>query len=58
MHHTTVPQGITDAVVHTTLHWPNADQALCLHPAYLSVAQSAASGDHGRRVLILEPSHG
>jgi hypothetical protein len=40
MHHTPVPQAITDSVVHSTPHWPNAAQALSPHPAYLSVAGS------------------
>jgi len=40
MHHTPVPQAITDSVVHAALHWPTADQVLSVHPAYLAVAGS------------------
>jgi len=40
MHHTPVPQAITDSVAHSTLHWPTAPQALSRHLAYLSVAGS------------------
>lgn len=40
LHHTQVPQAITDSVVRSTLHWPTADQALALHPAHLAVAGS------------------
>jgi hypothetical protein len=38
LHHTPVPQAISDSVVHSTLHWPTAGAALALHPAYLSAA--------------------
>ena len=40
MHHSLVPRAITDSVVHSTLDWPNAEQALSRHPAYMSVAGS------------------
>ncbi|MBZ5654104.1 MAG: hypothetical protein LAO56_02370 [Acidobacteriia bacterium] len=41
LHHTPVPQPITDSVVRATLHWPTAGPALALHPAHLEVAGSA-----------------
>jgi hypothetical protein len=44
MHHTPVPQAITDSVVHSTLHWPAAGAALALHPAYLSATGSVENG--------------
>jgi hypothetical protein len=44
MHHSPVPQAITDSVVHTTLHWPTAAPTLSLHPAHLAVAGSAKKG--------------
>jgi hypothetical protein len=44
MHHSPVPQAITDSVVHSTLHWPTADPTLSLHPAHLAVAGSAKKG--------------
>jgi len=43
LHHTPVLQAITDSVVHRTLHWPTAAEALALHPAHLAVAGSVES---------------
>lgn len=44
LHHTPVPQEVTDPVVHTTLHWPMAGATLARHQAHLSVAASAENG--------------
>jgi len=41
LHHTPVPQPITDSVVHSTLHWPTAGATLALHPAHLAIAGAA-----------------
>ena len=41
LHHTPVPQEVTQPVVHATLHWPMAGAELIRHRAHLSVAQSA-----------------
>ncbi len=41
LHHTCVPQPVTELVVHSTLHWPMAAAALAHHQAHLSVAGSA-----------------
>jgi hypothetical protein len=41
LHHTPVPQEVTQPAVHATLHWPMAGTELIRHRAHLSVAQSA-----------------
>ena len=41
LHHTPVPQEVTQPVVHATLYWPMAGAELIRHRAHLSVAQSA-----------------
>ncbi len=41
LHHTPVPADVSEPVVHSTLHWPMAEDALAHHPAHLSVAGSA-----------------
>ncbi|MGB9203540.1 MAG: hypothetical protein WCB94_06130 [Terriglobales bacterium] len=43
LHHTPVPQDISEPVIHSTLHWPVAGDALAHHQAYLSVMES---GEH------------
>jgi hypothetical protein len=40
LHHTPVPPDVSDPVVHSTLHWPMAGDALANHQAYLSVVES------------------
>jgi hypothetical protein len=40
LHHTPVPQDVSDPVVNSTLHWPVAGDALAHHQAYLSVVES------------------
>jgi DNA-binding transcriptional LysR family regulator len=45
LHHTPVPQEVTEPVVHTALHWPMASAALAHHKAYLSVVESAENRD-------------
>jgi len=40
LHHTPVPQDISEPVIHSTLHWPVAGDALAHHQAYLSVMES------------------
>jgi hypothetical protein len=40
LHHTPVPPDVSDPVIHSTLHWPVADEALAHHQAYLSVVES------------------
>jgi hypothetical protein len=40
LHHTPVPQDVSDPVIHSTLHWPVAGDALAHHQAYLSVVES------------------
>ncbi|HYU47741.1 MAG TPA: hypothetical protein VEK84_16390 [Terriglobales bacterium] len=44
LHHTPVPQALSGAVIHNTLHWPNAAEALSSHPAYLSATGSPGNG--------------
>ena len=45
LHHTPVPQEVTEPVVHTALHWPMASAALAHHKAHLSVVESAENRD-------------
>jgi hypothetical protein len=45
LHHMPVPQGVTELVVDTTLHWPMAGAALAHHQAHMSVAESAQNRD-------------
>ncbi len=45
LHHTRVPQQVTELVVHSTLHWPMASATLAHHQAHLSVEGSAESRD-------------
>jgi len=45
LHHTCVPQPVTELVVNSTLHWPMAAAALAHHQAHLSVAGSAEIRD-------------
>jgi hypothetical protein len=45
LHHTPVPQEVSEPVIHSTLHWPMAGDALAHHRAYFSVTGSAASRD-------------
>jgi len=45
LHHTPVPQEVTEPVVHTALHWPMASAALAHHKAHLSVIESAENRD-------------
>ncbi len=45
LHHTRVPQPVTELVVHSTLHWPMAAAALAHHQAHLSVSGASASHD-------------
>ncbi len=40
LHHTPVPPDISDPVIHSTLHWPLAGDALAHHQAYLSAVES------------------
>jgi hypothetical protein len=40
LHHTPVPPDVSEPVVHSTLHWPVASDALAHHQAYLSVVES------------------
>src|SRR5271169_4185301 len=37
LHHTPVPQSVTEPVADSTLHWPMAGAALAHHRAHLSV---------------------
>lgn len=41
LHHTPVPGDVSEPVVHSTLHWPMAEDALAHHQAHLSVTGSA-----------------
>jgi len=41
LHHTPVPQEVTQPVVNSTLHWSTAGVMLARHQAHLSVAESA-----------------
>ncbi|MGO9402998.1 MAG: hypothetical protein ACLPVW_05945 [Terriglobales bacterium] len=45
LHHTRVPQQVTELVVNSTLHWPMASAALAHHQAHLSVVGSAETRD-------------
>jgi hypothetical protein len=40
LHHTPVPPDVSDPVIHSTLHWPVAGDALAHYQAYLSVVES------------------
>ena len=41
LHHTPVPQEVTGPVVHSTLRWPTAGEALAHHQAHVSLTESA-----------------
>jgi hypothetical protein len=43
LHHSQVPQAITEPVANSTLHWPAAEGALARHVAYLELAGSPAN---------------
>jgi hypothetical protein len=45
LHHTRVPQQVTDPVVNSTPHWPMAGAALAHHQAHLSVLETAENRD-------------
>ncbi len=45
LHHTLVPQQVTELVVNSTPHWPMASAALAHHQAHLSVVETAENRD-------------
>ncbi len=45
LHHTRVPQQVTEPVVNSTPHWPMAGAALVHHQAHLSVVETAENRD-------------